>query len=234
MSEGKGWAVVLSWGRLRPSGTGRHIASGRGDFFPVRCRSVSCGVTLEGGEMDCNRNNLSVISASRGCRLQTFFFFFFFFSATQSPAGTESTRTSAGSEHRTQMPSVCWLKADWVGQWGREAALGRRVAHQGWTVTLRRIFKSNLREGSEGRERAALPIFQSHECAAAAMSWTNCSPWKTSSRQFRNIFLSLDVRSPNWVDAMALTRIWNVNVTCACWPWKTFTTICCHWMEMDE
>lgn len=49
-------------------------------FFPVRTRSVSRSVTLEGGEMDCNRNNLSVISASRAASLrllQNFFFFFF-------------------------------------------------------------------------------------------------------------------------------------------------------------
>lgn len=37
------------------------------------------------------------------------------------------------------------------------------------------------------------------------MSLTNCSLWKTSSRQFKNIFLSVDVRAPNWTYAIALT-----------------------------
>lgn len=130
----------------------------KGTFFPGRCRSVSCRVTLEGGEMDCNRNNLSVISARRGCRLQTFFFFFLFFRHPVS-CWPESPRTSAASEHRTQMPFVCCLNADWAGQRGREVPLGRGAAHRGWTVTLCRIFKCNLLGVGWGGKKSGTSYF---------------------------------------------------------------------------
>lgn len=125
---GEGVGRVLSWGRLGPSGTGRHVASGKGDFFPLRCRSVSCSVTLEGGEMDCNRNNLSVISASRGCRLQTFFFFF---SATQSPAGLRApVHQQAARTGRRCRLCAAWKPIEWVNEGGKE------LLGEGWPTRV--------------------------------------------------------------------------------------------------
>lgn len=93
---------------------------------------------------------------ARGCRLQTFLFF----PCHPGSSRPESSRTSgcrvqrtAGGEHRTQMPS---LRAERLGQRGREVPLGRRAAHRGRTVTLRRIFNSQF----VGKKERHFPFFR--------------------------------------------------------------------------
>lgn len=60
---------------------------------------------LEGGEMDCNRNNLSVISVSKGLQTADFPFFFFFL-ATQAPAGLRAAVRPAAAFRGRQAAST--------------------------------------------------------------------------------------------------------------------------------